>query len=292
MPTQEACEVMYEVMAKSDIVLPSDERDDLRWMVINFCRYEWTTTKILSRETRYEADLVCPDGKTRTLSGQPDLVMYDGARGLIIYDYKTGKGTLKSSREAGRDAEIVKGKQYLSDRGHFQLDTYGLLTMLRYRAAEYVTLRELFLRSGRVREATLDRNELEHIERQLAIHMQQLERAINEGTESKLWYPRPGKQCARQCPVSRSCPVPSEQRGLGAIDSTEAADLAAEEWVQRRAQAGYLRDALKTWHEETGHAPQLSDGLVVRWDPPVGKGRKFDVHEPFMAMNEETEVAS
>src|SRR4051812_7127879 len=46
MPTQEAVEVMYEVVAAGSIVLPPDERDDLRRLVLRFCDLKWNPRAI------------------------------------------------------------------------------------------------------------------------------------------------------------------------------------------------------------------------------------------------------
>jgi hypothetical protein len=92
MPTQEAVEVMYEVYGAMDIVLPVDDLDALRWMVLSFCEIKWPTSRIATVEQRLTLELVCPDGVTRTLKGQPDAVLFDPPDGLIIPDWKSGMG--------------------------------------------------------------------------------------------------------------------------------------------------------------------------------------------------------
>jgi hypothetical protein len=98
MPTQEAVEIAYEILAngierlnvttgevhRQKWVLPSEERDDLIGMVLGFCRYEWQPRHIMPEGTdldrdggRLSADIVCPDGVTRTLTGQPDVILAD-----------------------------------------------------------------------------------------------------------------------------------------------------------------------------------------------------------------------
>ncbi len=109
----------------------------------------------------------------------------------------------------------------------------------------------------------------------------QLDEGLREGEGSQFALPRPGKQCVTRCPVALSCPVPAEQRGLGALGTPDAADAAAGRWVAIRALDKQLREGLKAHHEETGHCPEVGDGRVVRWDGPKG-ARKFGVHKPFV----------
>ncbi len=276
--TQEAVEVMYEVDAKSDIVLPADEREDLKMLTLRFCEYRFDPRRIISIEQGLQTIVKGQDGIERTLTGHPDVLMADPPKGLIVIDYKTGWGVPRTPRKAPEEGEIV-GKQYLSARGHVQLDVYGLLALRNYPTAEYVTLRELHLRSGEKREATLHRDELEHVEREVGVQMQKLERGITEGITSKVWKPRPGKHCLRSCPVAMSCPVPQEQRGDGSLATHEDADAAAARFVVVDAVRQQLRDQLKAAYEADGYAPKVGDGREVRWkDKPEG-GRTFGVHE-------------
>lgn len=275
MPTQEAVEVMYEVLAAGHWVLPADERDDLLWMVLGFCKYEWEPGRIMALERRFEADIVCPDGVTRTLPGQPDVLIADPPDGVVIVDYKSGRGRPKAPRE-NLEAEYAQGKQYLSERGHFQLDIYGLLAMRNLPQVGRAVLRELHLRSGKVREAMLSRDELEHVERQIGMHLMLLEQAMSD--DPYLRRPRPGAWCARKCPVAASCPVPAEQRGVGALDSEDAADEAAARYVNVDGLRNTLREQLRAYYEQTGRAPLVGDGTAVFWRPkPNGNGRSFGV---------------
>lgn len=274
-PTQEAVEIMREVYAASPIVLPAQERDDLRWLTLGFCNYRFEPKRFLAIEQKLEASLRCPDGETRTVTGTPDLLMQDSGNGIIILDWKSGRGKPPSPRKPPPEGQPIQGKQYLSERGHMQLDTYGFLAMTEYPAAEYAILRELHLRSGEIREATLGRDELEHVEHELAAHMQKLDTAIEEGEDSELWRPRPGRHCLRQCPVARSCPIPVEQRGEGSLENDEQADQMAREWPVVDGLRDHLRENLKAYHEDTGYAPQVGDGTVLRWKEKEGGGRSF-----------------
>lgn len=292
MPTQEAVEVMYEVLGVGAWSLPADARDDLRSIVLNFASYyTWSAKRILALERRLTAEIACQDGEIRELTGQPDLIIADPPDGLVIVDYKTSRGSPRSPRTLPPKGEAIVGKQYLSERGHFQLDIYGLLALRHYPQPNRVTLRELHLRTGERREATLGRDELEHVEREVGIQMQKLDEAIRAG-EGPLWKPRPGRQCLRRCPVVNSCPVPDEMKGVGALVSEDAADAAAERFIVVDALRQTLRDQLKAHHEETGHAPGVGDGHVLRWKVDPGTGRRqFGVWEPDAAESESETTA-
>lgn len=278
--TQEAIEVMYEVMAKSPIILPADERESLRMFTLRFCEIAWQSTLIMALEQRLSAEIVCQDGTVRTLTGQPDVLVADPPDGIIIVDYKSGFAVPKSPRKPPPEGEPIVGKQYLSERGHFQLDCYGLLGLRTYPTAERAILRELHLRSGEVREATLYRSDLEHVERELGMQMQKIDVAIAEGPKSKVWRPRPGHHCLRQCPVARSCPVPQEQRGDGSIGSPTDADAAARRFAVVDAQRQQLRSGIKAYYEETGYPPKVGDGREMRWKDKPDGGRSFGMFEP------------
>jgi hypothetical protein len=281
MPTQEAIEIMREVMLAGEWVLPAEAREDLRWLTLSFAsNYEWRPERIIGLEQRLSLDLLCPDGKMRTLTGQPDALLADPPNGIVIVDFKSGRGKPRAPRQKPPEGETIMGKEYLSDRGHFQLDCYGLLALSSYPAAQRATLRELHLRSGEVREAVLGRDELEHVEAEIAQQMMLLDRAIAEGLRSPLARPRPGHHCLRACPVARRCPIPAEKRGVGALDSPEAADAEAGRFVMIGGLRETMRDALKAHVEETGYAPEVGDGTVIRWGPNKSGGRSFGVHPP------------
>lgn len=278
--TTRALELMRRVLLEGEWVLPTDERHILRELTMSFATYyRWDTKRIMALEQPLSLELLCDDGEIRTLTGQPDLIVADPPDGLIVVDFKTGTGIPKSPRQMPAEGEPIVGREYLSPSGTYQLDVYGLLALRRYPAAQRVTLRELHLRFGHRREATLGRDELPEVERQIATQMMLLDRAISEGDDSPLWRPRPGRHCLRQCPVSRSCPVPAEQRGMGALDSPEAANAEAARFVVVDALRQRQRDALKAYHEETGEAPEVGDGRGLFWKRKEKGGRSFDVHD-------------
>jgi hypothetical protein len=247
-------------------------------MVCNFANEPWPIARIMAIEERLSHEIACPDGEIRLLTGTPDLVLSDPPDCAILVDHKTGMARPQTPREAVPEGEPIRGAQYLSDGGYFQLVAYGALAMLEWPRIQRVTLREQNWRwMGPPREATMSRAELEHVLPYLGLVMQQLDQGRRGDPEFA--QPRPGKQCVTRCPVAASCPVPAEQRGVGSLDSPEAADEAAARWVALRAVDKQLREALKAHVEATGRPAVVRDGLVVRWDGEK-PGRKFGVFAP------------
>jgi hypothetical protein len=308
-PHEEAIVIMREVYAAGDIILPTEDRHTLRQLVLRFVAIPFPANRIAigangepAIEQRLTLEVHCPDGEVRTLKGQPDLIMIDPPDGLMVFDWKSGKGQPKKPRDPlkvikSEDTgnELAIGKEYLSDRGHFQLDTYGLLalmgklddgTMLSP-GARRVTLRELHLRSGQVRQATLTIEEVkEHVLQQIADHLMKIDRAISEGPKSKLWKPRGGSHCLKQCPVSRSCPVPPEQRGIGALSTQAQADREAQIFAVWEGKSAQARERLKAWQEANNppgrvngrtSAKRSAGGLTRKPSTVKGGGRGFKI---------------
>jgi hypothetical protein len=276
MATQEAVEVMYEVVKDLPFALPGPALDDLRWLTLAFAQHKWNPIRILALEEAIRVPIECPDGVTRTLKGQPDILVADPPTGLIVVDLKSGRGRPKGPRVEPEQGEVVEGREYLA--GTFQGDVYALLGLRTYPQAERVIFRELHLRSGQIRQMTLGRDELEHVERKIAVLMMQVDRAITDGPKSPLWEPRPGGHCARACPVARSCPIPREQRGDGGIVTKPQADHAARALAVLEGQRKALISQLKAWSEDPNNAtPMVNDHEFAGWNPPVGRGRKYGV---------------
>jgi RecB family exonuclease len=282
MATEEAMVICWEVYNAHPVILPAKELEDLAWMIRGFCQYEWRPERTLSIEEPLRVEIVCPDGVTRTVKGQPDLVIADPPYGVIVVDYKFGMARPKAPRQAPAEGEAVVGKQYLSDAGLFQREVYGLLVLHRYPHTRYAMLRELPLRFPHEgpREADLQRSDLEHVEKAVGSRMMKLAHAIDEGPKSPLWSPRPGSHC-NKCPVARSCPVPREMRGTGAIATPAQADAAASALARLSAKREQLTGQVKSFHESTGHAAVVNEHEEMRWGPDrdawmaKGGGRKF-----------------
>lgn len=283
MPHQEAIEIMYETMRASRIVLDVPSLEQLRKLVLGLCRIRWVEPhrRILTIEEDLTLDILCEDGEIRTLKGTPDVVMLDGT-GVKIIDYKSGRGKPSAPKgpypEAGK---IVEGREYLSVRGQIQGEIYGLLALAQYLPATHYTFMEYHLRSGQIRQITLRRDELEHVQRRAALLLEQLDDAIAGGPKHPRWFPRAGAHCTRQCPVARSCPIPPEQRGDGVIDSQAKADRAAAAWAVLEGQRTGLRSQLLAAYEEGGLIGNANDHEQVRYEPleqERGVSRKFGVH--------------
>jgi hypothetical protein len=249
-------------------------------MVLGFCHVKWNP-KMLAQadfEVELRAEVVCPDGEVRVLKGTPDVLMFDPPDGLLVIDAKSGRGRVRGPRTEPKPGEVVEERKYLSDL--FQGDTYSLLALRRYPSAQRVTFRELHLRSGQIRQGTVGRDALEHVERKLALVMMQLDQAITEGEDSPLWRPRPGSHCARQCPVARSCPIPQEMRGDGAIDSPADANAGAARLAVLEGERKALIGQLKAFVADPTHPlPVVNEDEVAAWKPPTGTGRKFGLHK-------------
>lgn len=288
MPTQEAIEVLYEVLAELPFTLPFEALDDLRYLVLGFCDLMWNPKRLLALEEEIRVQIPCPDGEIRTLKGTPDILMSDPPDWIIVVDAKSGRGRPRGPRTEPEVGEIVEKREYLTDL--FQGDVYSLLAMYRYPSARGVIFRELHLRSGQIRQGRLTREQLEHVERKLAVTMMNLDRAIEEGEESPLWSPRPGSHCQRQCPVARSCPIPFEMRGDGAITTDEDADNAARRWAVLEGERAAISSQLKARAEIPGlPLPEANEDQVVGWKPATGKGRRFGLwSKADMVTSEET----
>jgi hypothetical protein len=285
MSTEEAVCIMREVTGRGPWVIAPEDYMRLVEMTCNMAAETWNPSRFMAIEQRLWMDVVCPDGETRRFTGTPDLVIADPPDGIILLDDKSGLAKPQTPREAIPPGEAIRGAQYLSAGGFFQLVAYFALCAAEWPRVQRATLREKNWRwpLDPPREATIDRADLEHILPYIGMAMQQLDQGLREGEGSEFAQPRPGAHCATRCPVKRSCPVPVEQRGLGVLDSDEAADVEAKRWHVIRALDKEMRAALKTYHEESEptYAPRVNDSLVVRWkDKANGAGRDFGAFAP------------
>ncbi len=295
MSTQECVEIMREVVSTGPWVLgPAEIMGDgqglgLLQMVCNLAAEKWHPGRFLAIEERLFVEIACPDGEVRMLTGTPDLVIADPGRppGLITEDDKTGMARPRNPRITPEPGEPIRGAQYLSRGDHylpvefFQSAIYWILEAEKWRTAEHCLYREKNWRwaNDPPREIIWTRADLEHLIPWCADLMMKMDRGL--GGDAEHAQPRSGAKCLTRCPVVASCPVPPEQRGMGSLDSDEAASEAAREWIRIQAKDKWLRAALKARIEETGRAPIVNDHLVARWqDRPSGKGRDFGIFPP------------
>lgn len=287
MPQAEALEIMYEVLAQRDVpsedvlTLTPEEKVHLRQFVIRFCDWEWRTDRIMALETQLRSEIVCPDGITRVLTGTPDvLIANPGENAVEIVDAKSGfrpPSTPRMSEDALTDTQR---KRYLTERGHGQLDAYGLLVLDRYPAPDKALLRELHPMAGEERQAALHRDELEHVRRQIGTDLMLMDRALGEGPDSPIWKAVGGTRQCDWCIRKDLCPRPAFERG-GITDLPMAMEV-AQDAVAVTAKRDVMLKMLKGHVDAEGPVP-LPGGKVYGWQETVKDGkvrRSFCVHEP------------
>ncbi len=302
--TEEAEVILREVAAKGPWVVTAADmlgsrnadgttaQSGLVQMIGSFAQEKWPIHRILriegaeapfASEGRMTMEIPCPDGEIRMLSGQPDLVIAAPPSTAIIIDHKQSMGRPREPRDAPPEGEPIRGMEYLTDPAadYEQLCGYAALVMHAYPAVKTVLAREKNWRwNGPYREVVLTREFVqEHVIPHIAKTMMQLDRGRTEGEGSEFAQPRACTACPTRCSVKRSCPIPVEERGVGALDSDEAADAEAARWVVIRALEPEQRKALKTYVAERKRNPRLPDGREVRWDGEK-PNRKFAAHPP------------
>lgn len=287
-PVEEALVILYEVCAQRDIpddevVVPSArERRLLRICAIKFAaENEFAMDRLIDVERRLHATVTYPDADgvavERQITGKPDAIVADPPEGAVILDWKT---TLQPPpRYNGSDQDTPEGVSYM---GYFQQRCYALLVFHNYPSVQRVTLREFYPLAGEARTATVHREQMEHIEREMTAQVELLDRALAGGSKSKLWQPSPGKHCT-YCPRPGSCPIEAEARGDGAITSAAQAKRYAAELVVADRVRITRREALKPWVEVHGPVPVKSGKgrYEFRWKPySTGKGGSYGIHVP------------
>jgi hypothetical protein len=235
--------------------------------------------------------VLVPDGRggsyERIITGHPDCIVADPGQtpGVIVPDWKTGwtppakLGYEDEQLRHNRNGQQVQRDEKLSDQGYAQQVIYGVLILQNYPAIERVTLREVYLRHGEYREATVERYNLERLMDVLAGVIAQIDQAFVAGSESARWFPTAGPHCS-MCPAPRQCPL-KEWEGIPT--TLDEAQLLAREWIV----AGEVRKErlplLKGWYNENGPIPlEAARGRrEVGWiDNASGEGRSFKLYEP------------
>jgi hypothetical protein len=287
MPQAEALEILYEVIAQRDvpsedvITLTPEERVHLRQFVIRFCDWEWRTDRIMALEEQLEAEIVCPDGVVRVLTGTPDVLIANPAQSAVeIIDAKSGWQPPKTPRGSEDALTDTQRKRYLTERGMGQLDAYGVLVLRCYPAADKALLRELHPRAGEERTAALHRDELEHVERLIGTDLMLMDRALTEGPESAIWKAVGGTRQCDWCLGKMRCPRPAEERGA-IVDLPMAVEY-AQDITAITAKREQMLKMAKGFVDAEGPIP-LPGGKVLGWqetkkDEKVR--RSFCVHTP------------
>lgn len=302
-PHEEAIVILREVEAQKDVpdaevvMCGADERRMLRTLALKFANEPFDSDRIIDVEGGLESVVRYQRGDgtmvERRITGRPDAVLADPPGGAIVLDYKTawsapGEGYPPSDEdaEAGIDSRI-------SIEGYFQQRFYGLLVMRKYPRIEKVTLREFYPMCGEVREATIKREHLEHVEAEICLLVEILDRALEGGSDSELWMAGPGRHCA-YCRRPTSCPIEDEARVVagGITSQAQAQRVAAEVAVVEPIRKAGI-DALKAWHEDTGKAIPVRDSKgrwEWRWTKDKSGRRRFKLCQP-EKRTEEVEAA-
>ena len=308
MPTEEAMVILYETVAQRhvtdrDVVwLPAVERRILRKcaiaLVYNHGRQEPRRFKmhnLLAVEgTTMEGgepltipvSYPDPDGGIveRTLTGRPDAIVAHPPDGIEILDWKTDRQPPAQGPDEGDErGDHRDDAEHVSYGGYFQQRFYGVGALRKWPSVKWVRLRERYVLVGEDRWATIYREHMEHIERELAADVELLDRGLMGGHKSDIWAPQPGKHC-NFCPRPGQCPIPNEERGAGAITNGQMARrYGAQAVVAQRVYKDRV-EALKPWVNE-----REPDGVEVasakgryawRWKVGSTGKRTFGLHVP------------
>jgi hypothetical protein len=275
-PVSECFEILYEQAAQRDIPLharvkvPMQHWPLLRLGVLKFAKDNtFSVDRIVGVEERLEAQVPVtrPDGSLgyRTFTGQMDVLMFEPPDAAIIIDWKLtfalpSKPRQAEEEEAWPSAE-KEAMKALSWTGYAQQRFYGYLTLKNYPSIQKVTMREFYPARGEVREATLYRADMEHVERELGLLIEGLDAALmagpehaGTGTALDPWPASPGTQC-RWCAKPSQCPIEAEPRKAGVINSVEDATRVAAEYHVADAVRARSREALKEWCADNGTVP-------------------------------------
>lgn len=273
----DALAIMARVAADTQMPhLSAKSLETLRIITLQIAKMQWTASKIVHVEKRLWCDVVCPDGETRRLTGQPDVVQAQAPGVAAITDLKTAWNTPPSPRDG--DWERDQGKPFISDTGWFQLNALSLLVQRTFPLIHTTQLHEWYPRAGETRVAWITREELPAVEWRIGLLLQRLD-AMRAGTLKA--EARAGTHCSRICPRPADCPIPAAERrsiltGNGElVDDTQAFTM-AEIYAAVAAQKDRLTAPLKAWCDGGRDIPV--PGGVVGWRSNGGARRSFGVH--------------
>lgn len=250
----------------------------LRIITLQIAKMRWTASRIVAIERRLFADVQCPDGKMRRLTGQPDVLQLQSPGVAAITDLKTSRHTPPSPRDG--DWEREQGRAYISDAGWFQLDALSLLVMHNYAGIHTTQLHEWYPRPSETRVAWITREQLPEVEWRIGTLLQRFD-AMRTGEFAP--EARAGAHCRRICPRVADCPIPPAERrsiltGNGEITDAVRAEQLAEVYAAASAQKDRLTAALKGWCDASGDVALPSGGGIVGWRSNGGARRSFGVH--------------
>lgn len=265
LPIEETLRIAREVASSPEAPhLSVDQLRDLGIITRQFSTCLWPARRILAVEKRMWADIRCPDGVVRTITGTPDVLIRDGSDGVLYIDAKVSWAVPKATPPDG-DFSRDNGRAYLSERGTFQLDVGGLLIMMGRSVPEWrepelpgvnrTILREYYPRLNEQREAFLGRDELEHVEQRLGAIVQR----FWQDMENPDPEPRAGSWCSH-CDLKYVCKIPPEQRGEGMIRDPGEADRLAARFLVSSSEKAHLRAALKSYWDNAGYTPEVGKG--------------------------------
>ena len=297
MPIEEGLQILYEVCAQRDVpseevvCLPLKEQRLVRIAAIKFLHdQEFNMVRLIDVERRLYTDIEYPDPDggmvKRTITGQLDALVADPpteengwTSGAIVPDWK-----MWMQPPPRYEGEKTDSPERVSYQGYFQQRFYGLLVFRNFPAVERVKLREYYPLAGEAREATVYREQEEHLEREIAIIVEQIDRAIMEGGRSPIWRPSPGRHCS-YCAKPNRCPIEADVRAFAGGGIARPSD--AERFGAEAVVAGEVRKklivALKAWAEQYGPIPVKSAKGRYEWGwqkNKTGGGKRFGVHVP------------
>lgn len=281
MPASEAIEVLREAEAQLDVPddefvhVPTSERELLRICAVMISGKMLSSERIVAIEERLFTTIAYESAQgrvERVVSGKPDVLIADPPDGVVVPDWKTTRSPppAPAAKDSGKNDPQ-------SEEGWFQQRLYALLIWRNYPQVERVILREWYVPAGESRDATLHRwKDAEHVEREVAATVQELDRALAGGHDSKLWSPSPGRHC-RYCPRPMSCPVDRLDRPFPAPLTDEEALRWAGEYLKVDRRRTWLREALRTHATANGPIPVVSEkgDYELRWRIDSAGRRNF-----------------